>query len=158
MTQAAQAANYPFCTIDPIPACHRARRAIVGAQDIAQDRTRFIPRRWRLVDIAGLVKGASQGEGKGNAFLSAIKNVDAVLHVVRCFDDPDVIHVDGSARPGARHRDHRPRTAAQGRGDGESQVRPGEEAHPRQGPVGAVPTLEKVLAGFKKLIRRARWA
>ena len=73
------------------------KRAFV-LQDIVKTE-RVIPTQIEIVDIAGLVKGASKGEGKGNEFLSAIKNVDAVLHVVRCFDDPDVIHVDGSVDP-----------------------------------------------------------
>src|SRR5204863_359081 len=60
---------------------------------------RVIPIKVELVDIAGLVKGAAEGLGKGNSFLSAIKGVDAVLHVVRCFEDPDVVHVDGKVDP-----------------------------------------------------------
>ncbi len=60
---------------------------------------RVVPTQFELVDIAGLVKGASEDEGRGNAFLGDIKGVDAVLHVVRCFDDADVIHVDGSVDP-----------------------------------------------------------
>src|SRR4051812_35268323 len=99
MTQAAQAANYPFCTIDPntgMVAVPEPRLWVL--KDIAKT-NKVIPTQMELVDIAGLVKGASKGEGKGNAFLSAIKNVDAVLHVVRCFDDSDVVHVDGSVDP-----------------------------------------------------------
>jgi ribosome-binding ATPase len=98
-TQVAEAANYPFCTIEPntgkvnVP---DARLAVL--QGIVRT-DRVIPTQMEIVDIAGLVKGAAQGEGKGNEFLSAIKNVDAVLHVVRCFDDPDVVHVDGSVNP-----------------------------------------------------------
>jgi hypothetical protein len=98
-TMAAEAANYPFCTIEP-------NTGMVGLadprlhvlKDIAKTQ-KVIPTQLEIVDIAGLVKGASKGEGKGNEFLSAIKNVDAVLHVVRCFDDGDVIHVDGSVDP-----------------------------------------------------------
>ena len=98
-TAAAQAANYPFCTIEPntgMVAVPDARLYVL--QDIVKTQ-RVIPTQMEIVDIAGLVKGASKGEGKGNEFLSAIKNVDAVLHVVRCFDDNDVIHVDGSVDP-----------------------------------------------------------
>lgn len=98
-TQAAQAANYPFCTIDPnsgMVAVPDPRLAVL--QNIVQTKT-VIPTQIEIVDIAGLVKGAAQGAGKGNAFLSNIKGVDAILHVVRCFDDDDVIHVDGSVDP-----------------------------------------------------------
>jgi ribosome-binding ATPase len=98
-TQAAQAANYPFCTIEPntgMVTVPDARLRVL--QDIVKT-GKVIPQQLEIVDIAGLVKGASKGEGKGNEFLSAIKNVDAVLHVVRCFEDPDVIHVDGSVDP-----------------------------------------------------------
>jgi GTP-binding protein YchF len=98
-TQAAQAANYPFCTIEPNTGMVTVpdRRLAVLQAIVHTDRV--IPTQLELVDIAGLVKGASQGEGKGNAFLGAIKGVDAILHVVRCFDDPNVIHVDGSIDP-----------------------------------------------------------
>jgi len=98
-TQAAQAANYPFCTIEP-------NTGMVGVPDkrltVLQDivkTQRVIPTQLELVDIAGLVKGASKGEGKGNEFLNAIKGVDAILHVVRCFEDPNIIHVEGSIDP-----------------------------------------------------------
>eukprot|EP00640_Fibrocapsa_japonica_P001278 CAMPEP_0113937662 /NCGR_PEP_ID=MMETSP1339-20121228/4234_1 /TAXON_ID=94617 /ORGANISM="Fibrocapsa japonica" /LENGTH=400 /DNA_ID=CAMNT_0000940509 /DNA_START=86 /DNA_END=1288 /DNA_ORIENTATION=- /assembly_acc=CAM_ASM_000762 len=97
--QAAQAANFPFCTIEP-------NVGIVGVPDprlqvlekINQSR-KTIPATLEFVDIAGLVKGASKGEGLGNQFLGNIRQVDAVVHVVRCFEDPDVIHVDGSVDP-----------------------------------------------------------
>ena len=98
-TQAAQAANYPFCTIDPntgMVSVPDPRLYVL--QDIVKTQ-KVIPTQLEIVDIAGLVKGASKGEGKGNEFLSAIKNVDAVLHVVRCFDDSDVIHVEGGVDP-----------------------------------------------------------
>jgi GTP-binding protein YchF len=98
-TQAAQAANYPFCTIDPNTGMVTVPDPRLWVlKDIAKT-TKVIPQQLEIVDIAGLVKGASKGEGKGNEFLSAIKNVDAVLHVVRCFEDADVIHVDGSVNP-----------------------------------------------------------
>ena len=95
----AEAANYPFCTIDPntgkvaVP-----DQRLWALKDIVQTKT-VIPTQIELVDIAGLVKGASSGAGKGNAFLSHIKEVDAILHVVRCFVDNDIIHVDGSIDP-----------------------------------------------------------
>jgi hypothetical protein len=98
-TRLAQAANYPFCTIDPnsaMVAVPDGRLAVLA--DIVHTR-RLIPVQIELVDIAGLVKGASTGAGKGNAFLSHIRAVDAILHVVRCFDDDTVIHVDGSVDP-----------------------------------------------------------
>ena len=98
-TQAAQAANYPFCTIDPNTGMVSVPdKRMLALQDIVKT-VRVIPTQLEIVDIAGLVKGASKGEGKGNEFLSAIKNVDAILHVVRCFDEPNVIHVDGSVDP-----------------------------------------------------------
>jgi GTP-binding protein YchF len=98
-TQAAQAANYPFCTIEPNTGMVTVPDPRLWVlKDIAKT-NKVIPQQLEIVDIAGLVKGASKGEGKGNEFLSAIKNVDAVLHVVRCFEDPDVVHVDGSVDP-----------------------------------------------------------
>jgi len=99
MTQAAQAANYPFCTIDPNTGMVNVpdKRLWVLKEIVKTDRV--IPTKMELVDIAGLVKGAAQGAGKGNSFLGAIKSVDAVLHVVRCFEDPDVVHVDGKVDP-----------------------------------------------------------
>jgi GTP-binding protein YchF len=99
MTQSAQAANYPFCTIDPNAGMVTVPdKRMWVLKDIAKT-LRVIPTQIELVDIAGLVKGAAQGQGKGNEFLSAIKMVDAVLHVVRCFDDNDVVHVDGRVDP-----------------------------------------------------------
>jgi ribosome-binding ATPase len=95
----AQSANYPFCTIEP-------NEGIVSVPDRRLDRiTTFIPPQkvipaiLKLVDIAGIVKGASEGEGLGNKFLSHIREVDAILQVVRCFDDPDVTHVGGALNP-----------------------------------------------------------
>ena len=95
----AEAANYPFCTIEPnsgivsVPDERLARlSAISKSKDLIATRVEF-------VDIAGLVKGASQGEGLGNKFLANIREVDAIVHVVRCFEDDDVIHVAGSVGP-----------------------------------------------------------
>ncbi len=98
-SEGAEAANYPFCTIDP----NTGKVAVPderlwALQDIVKTKT-VIPTQIELVDIAGLVKGASTGAGKGNAFLSHIKEVDAILHVVRCFEDDDIVHVDGSIDP-----------------------------------------------------------
>lgn len=98
-TAAAQAANYPFCTIEPnvgdvaVPEPRLQTLAkIAGSQQI-------IPARMQFVDIAGLVKGASQGEGLGNQFLANIRETDAVIYVLRCFDDDDVTHVAGKIDP-----------------------------------------------------------
>ncbi|WP_101877738.1 redox-regulated ATPase YchF [Lachnoclostridium edouardi] len=95
----AESANYPFCTIDPN----------VGVVPVPDERLKLLsdlyhsekitPAVIEFVDIAGLVKGASKGEGLGNQFLSNIREVDAIVHVVRCFDDPNVVHVDGSVDP-----------------------------------------------------------
>ena len=100
ITQAgAQAANYPFCTIEP-------NVGVVAVPDKRLDRLaelyspkKYTPATIEFVDIAGLVKGASRGEGLGNKFLSHIREVDAVVHVVRCFEDENVVHVDGSIDP-----------------------------------------------------------
>ncbi len=95
----AAASNYPFCTIDP-------NVGIVTVPDVRLDKLtelyhpqKTTPTTIEFYDIAGLVKGASQGEGLGNQFLGHIKEVDAILHVVRCFDDPNIIHVSGSVDP-----------------------------------------------------------
>ncbi|HEX8325486.1 MAG TPA: redox-regulated ATPase YchF [Tepidisphaeraceae bacterium] len=95
----ALAANYPFATIEPnigIVKVPDPRLAIIQSF-IPTDK--LVPAEVRIVDIAGIVRGASSGEGLGNKFLSHIREVDAVLHVVRCFDDPDVTHVDGGVDP-----------------------------------------------------------
>ena len=95
----AQAANYPFCTIDP-------NIGVVSVPDERLDRisaivkpNRIVPTTMEFVDIAGLVAGASKGEGLGNQFLGHIRSTDAVAHIVRCFDDPNVIHVAGKVNP-----------------------------------------------------------
>ncbi|MEM9636945.1 MAG: redox-regulated ATPase YchF [Pseudomonadota bacterium] len=98
-TAAAQAANFPFCTIEPnvgevaVPDARLDRLA-----DIAKSK-QVIPTRMTFVDIAGLVKGASKGEGLGNQFLANIREVDAIAHVLRCFEDGDVTHVEGRVDP-----------------------------------------------------------
>ena len=98
-TAAAQAANFPFCTIEPnvgevaVPDARLDRlAAIAGSKQV-------IPTRMTFVDIAGLVKGASKGEGLGNQFLANIRETDAIAHVLRCFEDDDVTHVDGRVDP-----------------------------------------------------------
>ena len=93
------AANYPFCTIEPnvgVVSVPDERLASI-AKHIKSEK--ILPASVRIVDIAGLVRGASEGEGLGNKFLSHIREVDAILHVVRCFEDPDVMHVDGGPDP-----------------------------------------------------------
>ena len=95
----AQAANFPFCTIEPN----------VGVITVPDERLtklaelvhpgRIVPTTVEIVDIAGLVKGASKGEGLGNKFLANIRETDAIIHVLRCFDDENVTHVDGSINP-----------------------------------------------------------
>jgi len=98
-SKAAQSANYPFCTIEP-------NEGIVSVPDNRLQRItkyivpkKIVPTALKLVDIAGIVKGASEGQGLGNKFLSHIRQVDAILQVVRCFEDPDVIHVSGEVNP-----------------------------------------------------------
>jgi GTP-binding protein YchF len=98
-TQAAQAANYPFCTIEPnvgrvaVPDGRLDRLAAIAAS------AKIVATQLEFVDIAGLVKGASKGEGLGNQFLGNIREVDAIAHVLRCFEDGDVTHVSGSVDP-----------------------------------------------------------
>lgn len=95
----AEAANFPFCTIDP-------NVGIVSVPDYRMNKLtefikpkKIIPAIIEFVDIAGLVKGAAEGKGKGNAFLSHIREVDAIVNVVRCFDDDDIVHVEGDVNP-----------------------------------------------------------
>lgn len=95
----AASANYPFCTIDPnvgiVPLPDERLQQIA---DIIKPQ-KVVPTSVEFVDIAGLVKGASKGEGLGNQFLGNIKNTDAIAHIVRCFEDPDVVHVEGAVDP-----------------------------------------------------------
>src|SRR5215467_813485 len=96
---AAQAANYPFCTIDPnvgevpVPDPRLDRLATIAKS------AQVVPTRLTFVDIAGLVRGASKGEGLGNQFLAHIREVDAIAHVLRCFDEPGIAHVEGCIDP-----------------------------------------------------------
>jgi GTP-binding protein YchF len=98
-TAAAQAANYPFCTVEPnvgrvaVPDPRLDRLAAIGKS------ARIVPTNLEFVDIAGLVRGASKGEGLGNQFLANIREVDAIVHVLRCFEDADVVHVEGGVDP-----------------------------------------------------------
>ena len=95
----AESANYPFCTIEP-------NVGIVKVPDTRLDKLKemvnpqqVLPAAFEFVDIAGLVRGASKGEGLGNQFLSHIREVDAIVHVVRCFEDENITHVDGGVDP-----------------------------------------------------------
>jgi GTP-binding protein YchF len=98
-TAAAQAANYPFCTIEPnvgrvaVPDSRLEQLAVIAKS------AKIIPTQLEFVDIAGLVRGASRGEGLGNQFLANIREVDAIVHVLRCFEDDDITHVEGSVDP-----------------------------------------------------------
>jgi GTP-binding protein YchF len=98
-TAAAQAANFPFCTIEPnVGEVNVPDQRLETLAEIAKSK-QIIPTRMTFVDIAGLVKGASQGEGLGNQFLANIREVDAIAHVLRCFEDGDVTHVEGRVDP-----------------------------------------------------------
>jgi len=95
----AQAANFPFCTIDPNVGVVTVPDGRLNNLEALVKPQRVIPTTIEFVDIAGLVKGASKGEGLGNQFLGNIRNVDAIIHVVRCFENDNIIHVDGSVNP-----------------------------------------------------------
>ncbi len=95
----AESANYPFCTIDPNVGMVAVPDGRLDKLAEMYDPDKKTPAVIEFVDIAGLVKGASKGEGLGNQFLANIREVDAIVHVVRCFEDPNVIHVDGSVDP-----------------------------------------------------------
>ena len=95
----AQSANFPFCTIEPnLGSTNVPDRRLDVLTEICQPK-RTVPATVDIVDIAGLVKGASKGEGLGNQFLANIRETDAILHVLRCFDDGNIVHVDGSVDP-----------------------------------------------------------
>lgn len=95
----AQAANFPFCTIEPnLGVINVPDERLFKLESLVHPQ-KVVPATVEIVDIAGLVKGASKGEGLGNQFLANIRETDAILHVLRCFDDPNVIHVEGSVNP-----------------------------------------------------------
>lgn len=95
----AQAANFPFCTIEPNVGMVTVPDSRLDALSEMYHPEKYTPAVIEFVDIAGLVKGASAGEGLGNKFLSHIRETDAIIHLVRCFEDPNVIHVDGNVNP-----------------------------------------------------------
>ncbi|MBT4770523.1 MAG: redox-regulated ATPase YchF, partial [Rhodospirillaceae bacterium] len=98
-TAAADAQNYPFCTIEPntgrvsVPDARLEKLATIAKS------AKILPTQLEFVDIAGLVRGASKGEGLGNQFLANIREVDAIVHVLRCFEDGDITHVEGNVDP-----------------------------------------------------------
>lgn len=95
----AQAANYPFCTIDPNVGIVTVRdQRLYKLADLIKPE-KVVPTTVEFLDIAGLVEGASKGEGLGNQFLGHIRSVDAIVHIVRCFEDPNVVHVSGNVNP-----------------------------------------------------------
>lgn len=98
-TQGAEAANYPFCTIEPNVGIVEVPDPKLGVLANINESVKIVPASLEFVDVAGLVKGASAGEGLGNQFLATIRQCDAIVHVVRCFEDENVIHVDGSVDP-----------------------------------------------------------
>ncbi len=95
----AQAANFPFCTIEPNVGTITVPDERLNKLAAIVNPQRVVPTTIEIVDIAGLVKGASKGEGLGNKFLANIRETDAIIHVLRCFEDPNVVHVDGSVDP-----------------------------------------------------------
>ena len=96
----AQSANFPFCTIEPnVGVITVPDERLIKLGELCHPERGIIPTTVEIVDIAGLVKGASQGEGLGNKFLANIRETDAIIHVLRCFDDENVVHVDGSVNP-----------------------------------------------------------
>ena len=95
----AQAANFPFCTIEPNVGSTTVPNKRLNELEKLVNTNRVGPATEEIVDIAGLVKGASKGEGLGNQFLANIRETDAILHILRCFDDPNIVHVDGSVDP-----------------------------------------------------------
>jgi GTP-binding protein YchF len=95
----AQSANFPFCTIEPNVGVVNVPDPRLEVLESLVDPERVVPATVEIVDIAGLVKGASKGEGLGNQFLGNIRETDAIIHVLRCFEDPNIVHVDGSVDP-----------------------------------------------------------
>jgi hypothetical protein len=92
-TQGAEAANYPFCTIEPNSGIVSVPDERLEVLAVINESVKVVPATLEFVDVAGLIKGASDGEGLGNKFLASIRQCDAIVHVVRCFEDENVIHV-----------------------------------------------------------------
>ncbi len=157
----AEAANYPFCTIEPNVGMVPVRDPRLQRLTELVEPNQTIPAMLRVVDIAGLVKGASQGEGLGNQFLSHIRQVDAIAHVVRCFADENVVHVDGSPDP---IRDIEVIQTELILSDLEQVERKLErlrkQAKGNREAAAAIPVFEKMLAhlGDGKLARSGDWA
>jgi len=97
--ETAQAANFPFCTIEPNTGIVEVTDSRLAELSVLHDSKKLVYSQLEFVDIAGIVKGASTGEGLGNKFLANIRETDAIVHVVRCFEDDDIIHVDGNVDP-----------------------------------------------------------
>ena len=95
----AQSANFPFCTIEPNIGVVNVPDLRIATLEGLVNPERVVPATVEIVDIAGLVKGASKGEGLGNKFLGNIRETDAILHVLRCFDNDNIVHVDGNVDP-----------------------------------------------------------
>ncbi|EPS50068.1 GTP-binding protein YchF [Clostridium botulinum CFSAN002369] len=95
----AESANYPFCTIEPNVGVVSVPDKRLDVLEKMYNSKKKVPTAIEFYDIAGLVKGASKGEGLGNKFLSHIREVEAIVHVVRCFEDSNIVHVDGSVDP-----------------------------------------------------------
>ena len=95
----AQSANFPFCTIEPNVGTISVPDPRLEQLEAIVKPERVVPTTMEIVDIAGLVKGASKGEGLGNQFLANIRETDAILHVLRCFDDGNIVHVEGNLTP-----------------------------------------------------------
>ena len=154
LTKAGIAAeNYPFCTIEPnvgIVAVPDPR--LDGIAEIAKPQ-KVIPAIVEFVDIAGLVAGASKGEGLGNQFLANIRETDAIAHVVRCFEDPNVIHVAGHGRSDVRHRDDRHRARAR---RPRSRSRSSSRSTRRSRKTGGDKEAQRLVAVLEKVQRGAR--
>ncbi len=149
-SQAAQSANYPFCTIDPNTGMVSVPdERLFVLQNIVKTQ-KVIPTQIELVDIAGLVKGASKGEGKGNAFLSNVRDVDAILHVVRCFEDDNIIHVDGSIDPVRDIEIIDLELMLKDEESVEKAIQRNTKKRTDKDAQAAIPTFEKVLAALKE--------
>ncbi len=133
LTKAGIAAeNYPFCTIEPNVGIVEVPDPRLAALAAIAKPQKVIPATVEFVDIAGLVAGASKGEGLGNQFLANIRETDAIAHVVRCFEDDNVVHVAGKIEPVSRHRDDQHRAGARRPRDGRQADREGREARARR--------------------------